>query len=150
MQRGPKPKPTKLALVQGNPGKRRLNQNEPEPPVGDIPIPAFLTPYAAEEWRRLVPMLIAAGLVAQVDHAALEGYCQAYGRWRLAEESVAGPPVVLGSNNVPKENPCIRVARTERKEMLRFAAELGLTPSARSRVERLPTGNFDERERHFA
>jgi len=29
--RGPKPTPTHLKLVTGNPGKRRLNQAEPKP-----------------------------------------------------------------------------------------------------------------------
>lgn len=34
--RGRKPKPTALKLLEGNPGKRPINANEPIPPKGNI------------------------------------------------------------------------------------------------------------------
>ena len=38
-KRGPRPRPTALKLARGNPGKRRLNTDEPKPRtgVGDCP-----------------------------------------------------------------------------------------------------------------
>jgi phage terminase small subunit len=60
---GPPPIPTKLKLLRGNPGHKRLNLVEPEPPV--LPAcpepPAFITGYAAEEWRRAAPDLHVTG-----------------------------------------------------------------------------------------
>ena len=39
---GPPPKPTKLKLLAGNPGKRPLNENEPEPEAVAPSVPAHL------------------------------------------------------------------------------------------------------------
>ena len=51
--RGRKPKPTILKLVTGNPGKRRLNENEALPPVSEIR-------PEAPDFRRGAPSGIAA------------------------------------------------------------------------------------------
>ena len=39
--RGRKPKPTALKVLEGNPGKRPLNENEPIPPKGSIKCPSL-------------------------------------------------------------------------------------------------------------
>ena len=69
--RGRKPRPTVQRVLDGNPGKRPINDAEPQPPplaTGPIggalelpgePVPDELDGHAAavKEWRRLVPML---------------------------------------------------------------------------------------------
>ena len=42
--RGRKPKPTALKILEGNPGKRPINENEPIPPKG--------TENARHGWNR--------------------------------------------------------------------------------------------------
>ena len=44
--RGRKPKPTALKLLEGNPGKRPLNDREPVPPRAALKCPAWLLPEA--------------------------------------------------------------------------------------------------------
>lgn len=39
--------------------------------------PAHLTPFAVQEWNRVLPMLIKRGLICQADLGAVEGYCMA-------------------------------------------------------------------------
>jgi hypothetical protein len=34
-KRGPSPKPTSLKVLQGNPGKRKINKSEPKPHMAD-------------------------------------------------------------------------------------------------------------------
>ena len=51
--RGRKPKPTALKVLEGNPGKRPLNDREPVPPKGTLKCPAWLLPEAKKEWKRL-------------------------------------------------------------------------------------------------
>ena len=40
--RGRKPKPTALKLLEGNPGKRPINEHEPVPPKGTVKCPTWL------------------------------------------------------------------------------------------------------------
>lgn len=40
--RGRKPKPTALKLLEGNPGKRPINEHEPIPPKGTVKCPSWL------------------------------------------------------------------------------------------------------------
>ena len=75
-----------MKILEGNPGKRPLNENEPIPPKGNIKCPSWLEPEAKKEWKRLAPSLEAMGVLTQVDLTAFAGYCQAYARWREAEE----------------------------------------------------------------
>ena len=56
MARGRRPKPTALKKLEGNPGKRPLNELEPVPPVASLRCPNYLLPEARKEWRRLAPM----------------------------------------------------------------------------------------------
>ena len=46
--RGRKPKPTAIKLLEGNPGKRPLNESEPLPPQGQIKCPSWLLPEAKQ------------------------------------------------------------------------------------------------------
>ena len=59
--RGRKPKPTALKVLEGNPGKRPMNMNEPVPPKGTVKCPAWLEPEAKKEWKRLASSLEAMG-----------------------------------------------------------------------------------------
>jgi len=51
--RGRKPKPTALKVLEGNPGKRPLNLNEPKPEKKASKCPSWLEPEAKKEWRRM-------------------------------------------------------------------------------------------------
>ena len=48
--RGRKPKPTAIKVLEGNPGKRPLNEHEPAPPKANIKCPTWLLPEAKKEW----------------------------------------------------------------------------------------------------
>ena len=71
--RGRKPKPTALKLIEGNPGKRAINGQEPMPPASLPDCPQHLTTEARAEWQRLAEILNGIGLLTQVDRAAMAG-----------------------------------------------------------------------------
>ena len=77
-KRGPAPKPTALKVLQGNPGKRPLNDKEPEYEKSDelLKPPPYLSTHAKKEWKRIAPMLLNNGLLTNVDISALGAYCQ--------------------------------------------------------------------------
>lgn len=56
-QRGRKPKPTALKVLEGNPGKRQLNVVEPKPRNKAPKCPAWLDAEAKKEWRRLANVI---------------------------------------------------------------------------------------------
>ena len=56
------PKPTALKVLEGNPGKRPLNDHEPIPPKGELKCPSWLLPEAKKEWKRLASSLEAMGV----------------------------------------------------------------------------------------
>lgn len=80
-----------------------------------------------------------AGLLTQIDRAALAVYCQAWGRWVKAEAQVArhGEVVKTAAGNV-MQNPYLSIANRAMKQMREMARELGMTPSARSQIKVVP------------
>jgi P27 family predicted phage terminase small subunit len=143
VKRGRKPKPTHLKLVTGNPGKRALNPAEPKPASLIPDPPAELSADALDEWEKISRRLLAAGIVTAIDRAALAAYCQAYGRWVQAERALAEMAkrdlitsglLIKTTNGHAIQNPLVGTANKAMSDMVRYAAEFGMTPSARSRV----------------
>jgi phage terminase small subunit len=87
----PRPVPTQLEILRANPGKEKLNKHEPRPMVPpQVPdAPAFLNGYARAEWDCVADELHRLRLLTVVDLQPLAAYCQAYGRWRTAEEALS-------------------------------------------------------------
>lgn len=150
--RGQKPKPTQLKLVTGNPGGRPLPKKEAVIPNAEPLPPPFLTEDALEEWNRVCKLLYDAGLMTEADRGALSAYCQAYGRWAEAEKALAlmakkdnltRALMVKTSNGNAIQNPLVGTANKAMADMVRYATEFGMTPSARSRVDANPPGSPD-------
>jgi P27 family predicted phage terminase small subunit len=141
--RGPKTKPTKLKLLTGTARKHRLNPDEPQPGVARPDPPEHLGAVACREWERVIGQMVELGIMTELDRAALGAYCQAYGRWAAAESALArmagrdalsdGLIVKTKSGNLI-QNPLVGTANKAMADMVRYAAEFGLTPSARTRV----------------
>ncbi len=97
--------------------------------------PAHLDTVAHKEWRRLATPLFEAGILTLTDRAALAAYCQAYARWVEAEERLRETPALLKTpNGHVQQSPWLTVANKQMELMARFMSELGLTPSARTRL----------------
>ena len=133
---GPKPTPTYLKLLRGNPGRRPINKAEPKPeiPAKQPSPPAWLSAYALEEWNRVAPELWRMGLLTAVDVAALAVYADAYSRWRTATEAIAAMAqrdqltrglLVKSRAGEATVNPLIWIANSAAKTMLRAADEFG-------------------------
>ncbi len=88
--RGRKPKPTKLKLLTGNPGGRRLNKREPQPPLSpSLPRPPkHLNRDGREEWLRVGTVLLNTRVLTEADLTALSAYATVYGRWMQAEHAI--------------------------------------------------------------
>jgi P27 family predicted phage terminase small subunit len=134
-QRGRKPKPIAIKELEGNPGKRPLNDNEPKPEKKAPKCPKWLDDEAKKEWRRTAKQLEQLGILTEVDMAAFAGYCQAYARWKEAEEFISKHGTIVKTpSGYWQQVPQVSIAQTYLKIMNRFCEQFGLTPSARSRI----------------
>ena len=133
--RGRKPKPTAIKELEGNPGHRPLNPNEPKPIKKAPPCPKDLEPEAKKEWRRLAKHLEALGILTELDMAAFAIYCQAYARWKEAEDFLTQHGTIVKTpSGYWQQVPQVSIAQTYSKIMTKLATEFGLTPSSRSRI----------------
>jgi P27 family predicted phage terminase small subunit len=146
---GRRPQPTALKVLRGNPGKRPLNVDEPQIPAAD---PSFDNPPAeladdagaATEWRRVAPLLRAAGLVSETERAALTALCQQWSRYLAAHAQVVALGMCIETTkSVPIPNPYLLVADRALTHCSRLWNELGLTPSGRARARKLPSSSPD-------
>lgn len=137
MRVGRKPKPTHLKLLAGHPGHRPLNDSEPQPDlIEETPEPpSHLSGEARAEWAHMIPKLIRNNMISEVDLAAFSAYCQAHGRWVVAESYVAKQgEVLISPSGFPIQNPYLAVANKAMEQMHKIEIEFGMTPSSRSRV----------------
>lgn len=154
----PKPKPTALKLVQGNPGRRPLNKKEPKLAPATFRAPEYLSPDAKKEWRRVVNQMKTSGMITDLDLTALAAYCQVYADWVLAvrarnriaaSDPSGGGIMVKTTNGNLVQNPLIGACNKTVLVLIRLAAELGITPSARSRIQAIENDQEDELDKFF-
>lgn len=148
--RGRKPKPTARKRLEGNPGKRKLNKSEPLFAADDATPPRVLNAAGRQEWERLAPILRLQSLLTEADYALFAAYCDAFGRWHEANEKLRASALILKTvDGNLIQNPYVAIANRAIDQMIKIAAEFGLTPSARSRIQISPPVDADQLEREL-
>lgn len=148
MRPGPPPKPTAIKRLEGNPGKHRLNENEPQPSIGCEP-PWYLTKGAKEEWQRAYPELESMGLLTVVDQHSFGCYCTAVDQlaraMKLLKPTKAEPTpeiqVLPNGRQLPSGPELIRRQATD--DIRKFSALFGFSPADRSRIVATPKKQDD-------
>jgi P27 family predicted phage terminase small subunit len=94
-----------------------------------------LSREAKAEWRRLEQAL-PPGLLTLADRQVMSLAVESWSRWKEATQLVTALGVLVpGYRGSLVKNPALQAARDSEQTMLRCFAELGLSPSARSRLE---------------
>lgn len=133
---GRKPKPTALKLLQGNPGKRALNDREPQPEVCVPDPPEHLGDAAQEHWHEIAHELAEVGILTTIDRDALALYCEAFARWVDANQHVREfGPLVKAPSGYPMQSPFLAIANKAFDQMRALLTEFGMTPSSRVKVK---------------
>lgn len=144
--RGRKPTPTPLKLLQGNPGKREVNQAEPRPPARLPRAPAGMSEAGKRAWRRFGRQLTEVGVMTTLDAAALRLLVDAWTGYLEAAEQLAdaGQDMVIHTpSGYPVINPLISIANKKLSQVQSLLAEFGMTPSSRGRVVATDPGDRD-------
>lgn len=144
--RGRRPTPTYLKIIRGNPGCRPLNTDEP-PALDGIPdIPSQLIDKAKEEWDRATEQLTAMKGMKKPDMAVVAMYAHSWAVWCAIMEKINKRPDPFWTEQTDRiddkgkpiykviPSPLIKELRHAEMHLLRFASEIGFTPSARSRM----------------
>jgi P27 family predicted phage terminase small subunit len=105
--------------------------------------PDFLSSEAKTEWKRVAPELLRLRLLTVLDLGPLAAYCASYSRWVAAERILAKMAAenphtkgftITSTTGSPIVNPMLKIARLSADDMLRFAAEFGFSPAARTKI----------------
>lgn len=133
---GRPPKPTALKILEGDRSKTGIaKKKEVKPPKGGVFCPDWICDEAKNEWTRLAPSLEKMGLLTMMDVQAFAAYCQAYAKWKEAEQKIEEEGATFETQTgYISPSPWVSIARAERKAMKEQGALFGLTPSDRSRI----------------
>jgi P27 family predicted phage terminase small subunit len=152
--RGRPAKPTALKLVEGNKGKRALNQSEPDPEyLSDLTAPEYLQPTAAAVWDEVVPNLRAARLLTKVDVPMLAMGCNAIAQYRTAAARASGDQLIKSKMVTPEAggdpvavgehvNPWLIVQSMSFKQAMAVFQQFGMSPAARTRISINPQSDL--------
>lgn len=154
--------PTAEKIARGNPGKRALNSQEPDPEyLDDVTPPAWLPEPAKTVWREFAQKMRDAKVLTVIDVPAFEKWCVAHARWRTAVLDLARVGVMVERvgrdgervlTKTKKETAAKKGASTVAapshlvvnqlvfaesmffKQAVTLEREFGMTPAARTRV----------------
>lgn len=133
---GPSPLPTALKVLEGNPGKRPLPENEPKPDNPSLVCPDWLTDEAKILWNKYALVIKDLGVFKQTDEMSFATLCQEMGRY-IELQKIMNERDSYTTKNArggSKPYPEMAMARECLKNIRALMAEFGMTPSSRTRL----------------
>jgi len=134
--RGRKPKPDFLKLISGTDKPSRMNPDAPQP-EGDLSTaPEWFDAEQRATWDKAIADA-PPGLLKNLDASVFIMWAVAATLHRQASIKVASTGMMVRAprNGYPMQNPYLTVVNKQAQIMLRACAEMGFTPSSRSRVK---------------
>ena len=119
---GRKPKPTALHILNGNPSRKKLNENEARPPAGEITKPVTLSPDGGAVWDELAPICLAMRTLTTADVKSFATACELQATF-TASAQLKGTPDFDA-----------RLERETAAALRPYYELFGLTPVARARI----------------
>lgn len=143
--RGPARTPTPILKARGSwLADTAERKNEPQLTVGSPAKPKFLSPIASAEWEAIVSELVPSGVLTKADGPALAALSESYAEMVAACEGLAAIKTKRIRWAVGRKRAAI-------SEFLKAAAQFGMTPAARSRVQAIKEadGGSDKKAKYF-
>ena len=132
-------KPTYLRIINGNPGRRPLNQNEPQPQGNLHEPPAWLTDSQREGWVYAITHS-PPGLLKRLDRSVLTIWVIAEDCHRQAVQKVNEHGMLIKAPNTgqPIQSPYMAIQNKQANIMLKAIGALGFSPVSRSSISVAP------------
>jgi P27 family predicted phage terminase small subunit len=146
MGKGRKPTPKAILSMRGS-RVRGPHKTGIDAEVGTPPAPAWLGEVASAEWQRIVPMLEASKVMSPRHQQTLAAYCDSFADMVQADSELkANGTTLMDDKGKVTNHPAWNRKRDARNQMLKFAAEFGLTASALARVTAVDNGPKEDEE----
>lgn len=135
--KGRKPKPTAFRLIEGNREHRTIHQElEPKPPASKPPCPQMLSPEARDHWKYIVKHLEAMNTLGESDQGTIMAAAMAYGQAVNIQSDINAMTGQELTDEGKKELASHRrLLNNTLCTMAKFEADLGLNPTARTRIK---------------
>jgi P27 family predicted phage terminase small subunit len=140
--RGPAPQPIELRLLRGS----ALPAQDCPTPARSIPdCPPVLKRESKRMWVRLCAELDAMGLLYGCDWAMLTALCEAWGELieTTKELDRTGKTITTPTGYVSM-HPLVAIKNAAAERVVKISREFGLSPSARTRVQKPQEPKKDE------
>lgn len=134
MTRGPKPKPSAVKNLTGNPGKRAVNKREPKPDKV-VKRPRAMERLPRRFWDEYAPELERLGILTGVDVPVMQSVAEDYGFMLEAAKQLHEDGLTVEGREGLKKHPLWQVYRDSRDGLRKGAALFGMDPSARTRMQ---------------
>lgn len=134
---GPKPTPTETKRRRGNPGRRPLNEREPEPPRGAPPMPEdYFDTEGERAWKWLCKQLDTMGTLAESDEDLMILFCDTRSEYRKNRQAVRkyGGVLISPKSTLPFIGAHTNYEAMLKKQLHTCITELGLSSSSRTRI----------------
>jgi phage terminase small subunit len=138
---GRRPQPTALTVLRGNPSRKKLNENEPRPPSGEVVKPAELSVAAGVVWDRLAPICIQMGTLTCGDTQTFGTLCELQATLQQAssqKDAEGFAPFVISQDfngaDVVKIHAAVKLERETANALRPYYALFGLEPVSRARI----------------
>jgi P27 family predicted phage terminase small subunit len=146
MTKGRKPTPKPILSLRGS-RVRGPHSTGIDAPPGVPPAPAWLSDVGRAEWDRIVPMLEASKVMSPRHQQTLAAYCDSFADMVQADSELkANGTTLMDDKGKVTNHPAWNRKRDARNQMLKFAAEFGLTASALARVTAVDNGPKEDEE----
>lgn len=143
--RGRPRKPTQQKVLEGTYRKDRDNQLDL--PTSEPPMPLYLGEAEQAHWRRLVPLLINANLLAEVDGDGLAMLCCSIVEFETADAEVKKDGMTgLTDKGYRYILPAVSIRTNAWKKVCHCLRQFGMTPSARASMKPVPKEAIDDFE----
>jgi len=133
------PKPTALKKLQGNPGKRALNKNEPMPKGKPDAAPLEMDNRAKACYRKLAEKLAAIGIATDMDSLTLQSMSEIWGMMQEAQEGIRQHGLLIEQEMYgekrQKKSPYVSIYFEALPLFLQLASRFGMTPADRSKLK---------------
>jgi P27 family predicted phage terminase small subunit len=133
MPRGRKPDPPELRELKGNQQRRPMRKNVMRVVESALNAPDWMNGEQKIEWHYICSHA-PVGVLGALDRGVLTAYVVASVIHRHASEKYSKTGLLLKTEAGPIANPCIGIITKQAALMKTLAAEMGFTPSSRSKI----------------